>query len=255
MTTPASVSIVALRGMPLVSRGDDLAHLITNAAAAQGELLGDGTVVIVAQKIVSKAEGRMVRLAEVTPSARATELAAATHKDPRFVQVVLDESKEVLRSGRDVLIVESRQGFICANAGVDRSNAGSDDDQVLLLPHDADASAAALRAGLRQLTGADVAVIISDTHGRAFRMGAVGVAIGVAGIEALRDLRGQRDLFGYEMRVSDMGAADEIASAASLVMGQCAEGTPVVLLHGLSFQPSDAGVRTLLRAPDLDLFR
>ncbi|MBI3089947.1 MAG: coenzyme F420-0:L-glutamate ligase [Candidatus Tectomicrobia bacterium] len=248
-----------VRGIPLVREGDDLAPLILAALERQGTPLSNGAVLVVAQKIVSKAEGRRVALTAVTPGARALTLAAETHKDSRFVQVVLDESSEVVRTGHDVLIVESRQGFICANAGVDHTNAGASEEDLTLLPRDADASAAALRARLRELRGVEAAVIISDTHGRAFRLGAVGVAIGVAGMAALRDLRGQKDLFGHTFRVTTVAVADELASAATLVMGEAAEGVPAALIEGLAVagdaSGQESGARALLRPRELDLFR
>jgi coenzyme F420-0:L-glutamate ligase/coenzyme F420-1:gamma-L-glutamate ligase len=213
-------------------------------------------VVVIAQKIVSKAEGRLVRLSETVPSARAREIAEITQKDPRFVEAVLSDTGRVLRTAPGLLIVEHRLGFVCANAGVDRSNvAGDAGETIALLPLDPDGSASRIRDGIRAITGQTVAVIINDSHGRAFREGAVGVAIGVAGLHPLTDERGQSDLFGYQMRVTTIGTADELASAASLVMGQTDEATPVVIIRGASYRRGPGDIQELLRERAKDLFR
>lgn len=250
------VSLLALSDIPLVSPGDNLADLICDAATANGIKLADGDILVVAQKIVSKAEGRIVRLADVEPSARAKELAAVTGKDPRLVEVILKDSNEVLRAVDGVLVVEQRSGFICANAGVDHSNVGPEEDEVVaLLPSDSDRSARGIMAGIEARTGKRVGVIVNDSHGRAFREGSVGVAIGVAGILPLTDKRGQADLFGYVMRATVVGTADEIAAAASMVMGQTDEGTPVVLVRGLDCLRGEGRSRDLQRPKEKDLFR
>lgn len=250
------VSLFALPDIPLIKAGDDLAAIILEALRRSRISLEDGDALVVAQKVVSKAEGRVVRLKEVVPSPPAQELAALTGKDPRVVQLILDESHEVLRTREDLVIVEQRLGFVCANAGVDRSNVPSDEGEaVTLLPLDPDATAQALRRRLKEATGKDVAVIISDTHGRAFREGCVGVAIGVAGLRAVVDKRGLRDLFGYKMRVTTVALADEIASAASLLMGHTDEALPVVLLRGVPYEPAEGSAKELIRPKEKDLFR
>ena len=235
-----------------------MAALLLAALGRVGLALQDGDVVAVAQKIVSKAEGRQVRLADVTPSARAVELAAQVGKDARLVELILRESVEVSRLRPGVIIVRHRLGFTSANAGIDRSNVqteGGEEEAVLLLPLDPDASAAALRDALRAATGATVGVVITDSHGRPFRLGTVGVAIGVAGLPALWDRRGEADLYGYRLQHTDVGLADEIAAAAGLLMGQAAEGLPAVLLRGLRLPPAEGRATDLVRPPELDLYR
>lgn len=251
----AELRLIALPGIPLVAEGNDIAALILDALVACGEALHDGDVLVIAQKIVSKAEGRAVRLATVTPSARAIALAKETGKDPRLVELILGESDEVLRYRRDVIVVAHRLGFVTANAGIDQSNVGSDDAEALLLPRDPDASCSALRATLRRRTGADTGVVINDSHGRAWRNGTVGVALGVAGLPALVDLRGRPDLYDRALRITEVGLADELAAAASLLMGQSNEGRPVVLARGVPYSRRDGSVRELLRPRDRDLFR
>ncbi len=251
------LEIVALPGLPMVRPGDDLAALIA-AALARGDLaLRAGDVLVVAQKIVSKAEGRMVALADVTPSARAEEIGAAIQKDPRLVELILSESVRVVRQHPGLLIVQHRLGFVMANAGVDQSNVGPQDGvpRALLLPEDPDASAAALRRELATRTGVEIGVIVNDSFGRAWRRGTAGIAIGVAGLPALVDRRGQPDLFGRTLEVTVIGFADEIAAAASLLMGQADEGCPVVLVRGLTWPQEEGRAAELLRAPEEDLFR
>jgi coenzyme F420-0:L-glutamate ligase/coenzyme F420-1:gamma-L-glutamate ligase len=223
--------------------------------------LQTGDVLAIAQKIISKAEGRLVSLATVTPGARALEVAAQTNKDPRIVELILQESDEISRMRLGVLIVRHRLGFTSANAGIDRSNvpqeAGEEggEETVLLLPRDPDASAAHIRAAIHQQTGVPVGIIITDSHGRPFRLGTVGVAIGVAGILALWDRRGDPDLYGYRLQHTDVALADEIAAAAGLLMGQAAEATPAVLLRGLPFPPGDGKAADLIRPKAQDLYR
>lgn len=252
------VILTAVPGIPDVQPGDDLAEIIAQALERAGYPLQDGDVVVVAQKIVSKAEGRIIALKDVIPSAAAMGWAERTGKDPRLVELILRESKEVLRARRDLIIVEHRLGFVCANAGVDHSNvcAGNEMDAwALLLPEDPDASARRLREGLYQRLGVEVAVLIVDSHGRAWRLGTVGVAIGVAGMRPLSDLRGQPDRYGRTLRVTQVGTADEIAAAASLLMGQAAEGTPVIIVRGAPYQAGNGCLSELLRPRELDLFR
>jgi coenzyme F420-0:L-glutamate ligase/coenzyme F420-1:gamma-L-glutamate ligase len=255
----AQLVLTALPGLPLVQPGDNLAGLILTGLRAAGLTLAPGDVLVIAQKIVSKAEGRLVRLADVTPSARALELAEITKKDPRFIEVVLSESKEVLRARFNTLIVEHRLGFVCANAGVDRSNVaphGAEDDEVLLcLPRDPDGTCQRLRDELRAATGADIGVIINDSHGRAWRQGTVGVALGVAGLPALLDLRGKPDLFDYALQITQVGLADELAAAASALMGQADEGRPVIHLRGVPYPFRAGNAQELIRPKEMDMFR
>jgi len=245
--------ITAVHGLPEVRPGDDLARLISDAARAQGEALRDGDVLAVAQKIVSKSEGRIVRLAEVTPGPRAKEMAAQAGKDPRQLEVVLSETAKIVRWSHGVLISETRHGFICANAGVDRSNAGAP-DTVILLPVDPDASAARLRDALKERTGATVAVVITDTFGRAWREGHANLAIGIAGLPALRRYMGQFDPNGYELRVTEIAVADEVAAAAELVMGKL-DRCPVAVVRGLVVTDPAETARDYVRPPEKDLFR
>jgi coenzyme F420-0:L-glutamate ligase/coenzyme F420-1:gamma-L-glutamate ligase len=252
-----ALTLIPIPDVPLVRPSDDLAELLIRACERSSVSPRDGDVLVVAQKVVSKAEGRYVDLATVAPSARARSLAAEVDKDPRLVEVILRESQRVVRRRRGVLIAEHRLGFVLANAGVDRSNVDPDagNEPVLLLPHDPDASAAKLRARLESRFGETVAVVISDSWGRAWRQGTVGVALGAAGLPALMDLRGRPDLFGHELRVTQTGFADEVASAASLLMGQANEATPAVLVRGLSWSGEPAPAHALIRPPEEDLFR
>jgi coenzyme F420-0:L-glutamate ligase/coenzyme F420-1:gamma-L-glutamate ligase len=251
------IELIALAGLPLVEPGADLAGLMLAALAAQGLALADGDVLVVTSKIVSKAEGRRVRLADVTPSPKAVELAAVTDKDPRLVEIILRESQAVVRARPGLIITRHRLGFVCANAGVDRSNlaAAADDEAVLLLPENPDASAAALRERLVAATGAAVGVVLADSHGRPHRAGTIGVAVGLAGLPGLEDWRGRRDLYGYILQHTEVALGDLIASAATLVLGQAAEGTPVVLVRGASFERRAGTAAELVRPEELDLFR
>jgi coenzyme F420-0:L-glutamate ligase/coenzyme F420-1:gamma-L-glutamate ligase len=249
------VELIALPGIPLVQPGDDLPGLVLAAAAGAGISFRDGDGLVVAQKVISKAEGRLIFLPDVEPSARAEALAQVTGKDPALIQVILDESTEVIRSRPGLIITEHRLGFISANAGVDHSNVRGDDRWVLLLPQDPDASAERLRAAVREATGVEVAVIVNDSHGRAWRLGTVGVAIGVAGLHPLSDLRGRPDLAGRPLQHTEVGTADEIAAAASLLMGQSTEATPAVLVRGAAYVAGEGRLAELLRPRDMDLFR
>jgi coenzyme F420-0:L-glutamate ligase / coenzyme F420-1:gamma-L-glutamate ligase len=246
--------LTALAGIPLVKAGDDLPTLILAALREASLVLQPGDVLVLAQKIVSKAEGRTVDLATVTPSDRAIALAAQTEKDPRLVELILAESTEVLRQRPGVIIVAHRLGLVLANAGIDRSNVAGT-DQALLLPLDPDRSAADIRRTLQAATGTDVGVVIIDSIGRAWRNGTIGTAIGVSGLPGLLDLRGRPDLFGRRLETTEVGLADELASAASLVMGQADEGRPVVLARGLGYGRRDGSARELVRAREKDLFR
>jgi coenzyme F420-0:L-glutamate ligase/coenzyme F420-1:gamma-L-glutamate ligase len=241
-----------------VHAGDDLARLVQDGLKAAGETLHDGDVLVLAQKIVSKAEGRLVRLDDVTASARAHELGRQSDKDPRLVELILQEAAEVVRVRPGVIVVQHRLGFVLANAGIDRSNVEPEPDEaerVLLLPRDPDGSAQRLREALKAATGADVAVIVNDSLGRAWRNGTVGTALGAAGLPALADLRGRPDLFQRALQTTEVGVADEIAAAASLMMGQADEGRPIVLVRGLSFERRTGSGQELIRRRELDMFR
>ena len=243
--------ILPLVGIGAVREGDDVASLLAGASSSAGGL-EDGDVIVVAHKIVSKAEGRVVRLAEVDPSPQAVAL-AGEEGDPRQTEVLLREAVRVVRSRPPLVIAETRHGFVCASAGVDASNA-PEPDTLVLLPLDPDGSAARLRARLAELTGREVAVIVSDSFGRAWRQGTTDVAIGVAGLRPLLDLRGERDANGYELRGTMIAIADEIAGAAELVMGKTA-GVPAAIVRGLAAELGDGTARELVMPPDRDLFR
>lgn len=268
----ASLTLTPLSGIPLIHRNDNLADIIRKALEQNHISLQDGDILILAQKIVSKAEGRTVNLADIAPSQRAIRLAAQTDKDPRLVELILQESAEVLRSRPGAIIVEHRLGFVCANAGIDHSNVnppsliklsevpedlgGLDhEDWVLLLPIAPDQSAEEIRNAIHVETGKRIGVLIIDSHGRAWRNGTVGVAIGIAGMPGLEDLRGKPDLLGYTLQVTTVGAADELAAAASLMMGQAAEGTPVVHARGFPYPLREASLKELIRPKEQDLFR
>ncbi len=259
MTQPAQLTLTALPGIPLIQPGDDLASIILGSLREAGLSLADGDVLILAQKVVSKSEGRVVRLSEVKPSARAMALAREADKDPRLVEVILREAREVVRVRKGVIVVEHRLGFVCANAGVDRSNVAPhrdpDEELALMLPEDPDRSCALLRDRLQSASGAKVGVIINDSHGRAWRNGTAGVAIGAAGVPALLDLRGHPDLFDYALQVTQVGLADELAAAASLLMGQADEGRPVIHARGVPYALREGNVQELIRPKALDLFR
>lgn len=256
MITPKQVTFQALLGFPLVKAGDDLAALILDALRAADIALQAGDVLVVTSKIVSKAENRWLDLRSVTPSSRAVELGGATGKDPRLVQAILDESESISRYRQGVLIVRHRLGFTSANAGIDHSNVGTGGENwVLLLPEDPDASAVRLRDALHDRTGVDVGIVISDTHGRPFRVGNVGVAVGLAGLPPVLDFRGHKDLFGRELQATIVAVADSIASAAGLVSGEADEGRPVVLARGLNLLAVDGQAAALNRPPELDLYR
>lgn len=255
MSAPA-LSIQSIPGLPLIKAGDNLAALIAHCAAEAGIVFQSGDVLVITSKIVSKAEGRRIDLRTITPSPHAFELAEKTGKDPREVELILSESVEVSRYRPGALVVRHRLGFVSASAGIDHSNVGADGEEwVLMLPRDPDASARTLRSQLQALTGARIGIILSDTHGRPHRRGNVGVAIGVAGIPAWVDLRGQPDLFGRVLQHTDIGLADEIAAAADLLSGQAAEGLPVTLIRGLRLPESDGRASDLVRPPETDLYR
>ena len=249
------IQIIGLKGIPIpVKKGDDLASLTFRAAQEQGTPLENGDVVVLAQTVVSKAEGRTVNLKEVTPSEFAEIIASKMEKDPRVVEVILRESRSIRRMGDGHLIVETRHGFVCANAGVDKSNV-ADEDAVTLLPEDPDRSARQIRKALMSLSGKDVAVLITDTWGRPFREGQANMTIGVAGMDPIRDRRGEKDLFGYVLKVKQTAVADELAGAAELVIGQGAEGVPVAIIRGYKYIPKDRSTAKKLVMPrEKDLF-
>ena len=279
---PRTLTLTPLAGISIVREGNDVASLVGDAIGAAGIVPADFDVVVVTQKIVSKAEGRYVRLADVVPSPRAVELAASLDKDPRMIEVVLGESNEVVAHGYGVLVAEHRSGHVMANAGVDRSNVGCAgvgdpgngkeidddavgdetadgeapaDDTVLLLPSDPDASAAAFHRVLEARFGCRLAVIVSDSVGRAWRHGVAGIAVGAAGLPSLVDLRGAPDLFGEPLKATLAGFADQIASAANLVAGEGGEGVPAVHVRGLAWSGKPAPARALVRERERDLFR
>ncbi len=253
--THPAVTMTALSGIPAILPGDDVAAILAEALDATGLTPLDRDVLVVTHKIISKAEDRYRNLDDVTPSARALELAAATGKDAALVEVILSESREVLRSRRELIITEHRLGLIMANAGVDRSNVSGGRERVLLLPEDPDASSAALRKKLRARFGADMAVVVSDSAGRAWRNGVVGLALGAAGLPALEDLRGRNDLEGRPLEVTQVGLADAIASAAELLMGEADEGRPAVLVRGVQWRGTPVTAAALIRERKQDLFR
>jgi len=246
------IRVIGVGGLPEVARGADLGALIHQAADGQGTPLEAGDIVVVTQKIVSKAEGRTVNLADVEPGPEAVRLAAETEKDPRLVELILRESRRIVRRAGPVLITETRHGFVCANAGIDASNVGQ--GVVALLPEDPDASAATIRAGLRERTGLLLPVVISDTFGRPWREGHTNVAVGLAGMALFADYVGQTDPHGYELRVSSLAVADELAAAAELVMGKLS-GVPVAIVRGYDFPKGCGTARDIVRPPERDLFR
>ena len=249
---PQRLEVIGLTGLPEVRQGDDLPALLLAAADAEGGL-ADGDILVVAQKVVSKAEGRFVDLRQVTPGPRALRVAAQCDKDPRQVEVILGESREVVRHRQGVLIVRHRLGHVLANAGIDASNVPQRDgsEYVLLLPEDPDASAEAIRAR----AGRRIGVVINDSPGRAWRAGSVGIAIGCAGVATVRDLRGRTDRDGREMQASELAIADELAAAASIVMGQAAEGVPAAIVRGAGDMLGEGRASDLVRVPEMDLFR
>lgn len=255
--SPAPVSLIAIPDIPLIEPGDDLADVLLAALDAAGLRLEAGDILVIAQKIVSKAEGRYVDLDTVKPSERAVELARQVGKDPRHVELVLAESEEIVKAGPNVIVAAHRLGFVMANAGIDESNIdhGEGDGRVLLLPRDPDGSAALLKERLDAAYGVSIGVVINDSFGRPWRNGVVGVALGAAGVPALVDRVGSRDLFGRAMTVTEIAVADELASAASLMMGQVAEGRPAVLIRGFALDAPHLPASALIRSRERDMFR
>ncbi len=254
-----ALTLTPLQYMPIIHQGDDLVELVLSSLEKTRVTLEDQDILVFAQKIISKSEGRAVNLVTVTPSQRAVELGSLIDKDPRLVELVLCESREVLRTRPGTIIVEHKLGFVCANAGIDHSNVAgvgdSKEEWVLLLPENPDRSADTLRKGIQARTGKQIGVLMIDSHGRAWRNGTVGVAIGLAGLPGVEDLRGHPDLFDFKLRITQVGVADELGAAASLVMGQAAEGTPVVHVRGFPYPLREGSLSELIRPKDQDLFR
>lgn len=255
MTEFPSFQVYAIPDVPLVRTGDDLPQLILTAIRKAGFELQAGDILVIASKIVSKSEGCMVTLADVVPGQDALDYAEKTDKDPRLVELILQESKMVSRFRKGVMVTEHRLGFVSANSAIDQSNVDETQTKVLLLPSNPDQTARDIREALKQATGHEIAIVISDTHGRPFRSGNVGVAIGVAGMQAILDQRGEHDLFGRELMATIMGYGDLIASTAHLVMGEGSEGRPLVLIRGLDYPRGDGRATDMYRAPELDLYR
>lgn len=250
-----AVKIIAVEGLPLFNEGDNIGQFICDAAEKQKTPIQENDVIVVTHVAVSKVEGNVVNLDEVVPSDRALEIAAKVFKDPAMVEVILRETKEIVRMGPNSLITETRNGIVSANAGVDRSNVKGDRN-VALLPVNPDASAQNIRREIKERTGKNVAVIVSDTHGRPLRMGEINIAIGIAGIKPIRDRRGEKDLFGYVLHVKQTCIADELASAAELVIGQASEGIPAAIIRGYKYQAlENASAKNLTRPKEKDMFR
>jgi len=250
--------LTPLTGLPIINPGDDLADLIADVIKHAEMNLADGDILVIAQKIISKSEDRFVNLNDISPSERALELARHVDKDARLIELVIEESKSILRYRSGTIIVEHRLGFVCANAGIDHSNVRKDNDSdqwVLLLPENPDRSADGIRRSLEKWSNKRIGVMVIDSHGRAWRLGTVGVAIGLSGIPGIEDLRGDADMFGRTLRVTQVGVADELAAAASLMMGQAAEGTPVVHVRGFPYPLRKGSLQELLRPEEEDLFR
>ncbi|MEM2995842.1 MAG: coenzyme F420-0:L-glutamate ligase [Candidatus Bathyarchaeia archaeon] len=248
------IQIIGIEGLPIIKMGDNIASLICDAAEKQGTPIQNGDIIVVTHVIVSRAEGRTVNLDDVVPSEFAKTIAQKCEKDHALVEVILREAKDIIRMGDGKLITETKQGFVCANSGVDKSNVPGE-NTVALLPVNPDSSAEKIRKEIKRLRGCDVAVIISDTHGRPLREGEINVAIGVAGIKPLRDRRGEKDLFGYTLKVKQTAIADELCSAAELVIGQANEGIPAAIIRGYKYQKSECARATeLIRPKERDLF-
>ncbi len=252
------LTLTPLLNFPLIRQDDNLADILVKSLQETQIELHDNDIIVLAQKIVSKSEGRMVNLATVTPSQHAIELAQKADKDPRVMELMLQESNEVLRIRVGTIIVEHKLGFVCANAGIDHSNVmsgGNTEDYVLLLPEDPDRSARNIREKIKQTTGKNIGVMIIDSHGRAWRNGTVGICIGLSGLPAIVDERGWKDLFGYALKITIVGVADELAAAASLVMGQAAEGIPSVHVRGFPYPLGEGSLKELIRPKEQDMFR
>jgi coenzyme F420-0:L-glutamate ligase/coenzyme F420-1:gamma-L-glutamate ligase len=249
--------LTALEGVPLIEQGNDLAEILLRVLKQNNIDLCNGDVLVIAQKVISKAEGRKVDLKTITPSTRAEDLAAETEKDPREVELILRESTEILRVRPGLIIVEHHRGFVCANAGIDHSNVAAEGDRdfILLLPENPDKSAQELRQKIEKAEDVQIGVVINDSHGRAWRNGTVGISIGFSGVPGIVDLRGKPDLFDYKLRITQIAAVDELAAAASLLMGQADEGLPVVHVRGFPYPLREGSFQELPREGSRDLFR
>ena len=252
-----NLQLIAIEGIPLIEPGDNLAKIIIQAVKEQKIKLKSGDILVIAQKIVSKSENRYAYLKEVIPSSEAFRIAKKTEKDPKLVQLILNESARVIRYKKGLMVVENKLGFVHANAGIDKSNIeiNNDNPKVLLLPKNPDGSALSIKKGIFRKIELNLGIIINDSSGRAWRKGIVGIAIGSSGVEALSDLRGKKDLYGNTLEITEVGKADEIASAASLLMGQADEGFPVILVKGITASNEVSDVKSLLRDRSEDLFR
>ena len=249
------IQLIAVENLPLIKKGDNIGRLIVGAAKKQNTPIQEKDVIVVTHVVVSKAEGNVINLDKVKPSEKAKEIAQKTNKDPALVEVVLQETKDIVRMGQNSIITETISGIICANAGVDKSNVPGDRN-VVPLPKNPNGSAESIRNEIKRLTGVNVAVIISDTHGRPFRNGEINVAVGVAGFEPIRDRKGEKDLFGYVLKIKQTAIADELSSAAELVIGQADEGIPAAIIRGYNYQPIENASATSLHRPrEKDLFR
>ena len=258
---PRRLEVIGIEGLPEIREGDDLVTLFMDALDEMGMEIEDGDAIVFTSKIISKSEGRVVSLSELQVSEEAMKIARATEKDPRIVQLILDEARELVRVARNMIIVETRHGFVCANAGVDESNVG--EDMAVLLPEDPQASAAQLRREIEERSGKKVAVLVSDSFGRAFRDGVTGICVGVSGLPALLDQRGELDRFGKVARITKEAVADEVCAAANLVMGEFSEGIPIVIVRGVhelvlerrSESEPESGIKEVLFSKEEDLFR
>lgn len=254
-----SLTFTAISSFPIIKKGDDIASIILKLTRNQKIEIQNGDVFVIAQKIISKSENRYVDLTTIQPTIAAHELEDITHKDPRFIECVLQESKKVIRTKENTLIVEHKNGYICANAGIDHSNIGKNgeygENWVLLLPKDPDISAWEIRKQIEERTNKQVGILIIDSHGRAWRNGTVGITIGLSGLPGLVDLRGTKDLNGFKLKVTTVGAADELAAGASLLMGQASEGNPVIHVRGFPYELRESSISELLRSEEQDLFR
>lgn len=245
--------LIPIHGIPFIQPGDDLVKIILGRLKVSGNRLKCGDILVLTQKIVSKAEGTMVDLRSCHPSPKAIQLAQSCGKDARLLELILQESKKILRQSLDLIITEHKTGWVCANAGIDYSNVPG--EYVTLLPKDPDQTAKKIRQRVKELSGVEIAVIISDSHGRPFRKGAIGVALGSSGIRALVDKRGEEDLFHYRLKSTEIALGDELASAASLLMGETNEGIPVVIIRGLKYPKGRSKALDLIRPEETDLFR
>lgn len=252
-----SIELFGLKGIPLVKEGDNIADLILNALKEQGETLQHGDIILVAETLVSKSEGNVIKLGDILPSEDAILIAKKSKKDSKLVEAIIQEAREVVEVGPDFVITETKQGFVCANSGIDESNVG--DGLATPVPENADLSAKKIREQLEKETGEELAVIITDTQGRAFRVGAVGVALGCSGIDPLWKRKGEKDLYGRELQTTEVATADELAASASLIQGQADEGLPVVIIRGFSafdtLRNEDSDIHPLLRPKEFDVFR